>query len=297
MSERRLERSLRVTFLGMFINAVLSAGKIAAGIVGTSHALVADGVESLADVVSSFIVWRGVTVAAAPADEEHPYGHGKAEPLATAVVSAILLMAALWIGFGAVQDIMTPHDSPAPYTLLVLVVVVVVKEMLFRFVHRAGVDVQSSVVRADAWHHRSDAITSIFAFVGISIALVGGKGWEAADDYAAIMAGAIIAWNGWRLLRPAMDELMDIAPDPGLTGRVSDIASKVQQVRRVEKCLARKMGNDFFIDMHIEVDPKMTVLEGHNIAHEVKNTVRKEIPSVRDVLVHIEPERGRGKGG
>jgi cation diffusion facilitator family transporter len=192
---------------------------------------------------------------------------------------------------------MTPHDSPAPYTLLVLVVVVVVKEMLFRFVHRAGVDVQSSVVRADAWHHRSDAITSIFAFVGISIALVGGKGWEAADDYAAIMAGAIIAWNGWRLLRPAMDELMDIAPDPGLTGRVSDIASKVQQVRRVEKCLARKMGNDFFIDMHIEVDPKMTVLEGHNIAHEVKNTVRKEIPSVRDVLVHIEPERGRGKGG
>jgi cation diffusion facilitator family transporter len=291
MSEQRLKRSLRVTFLGMFVNSVLSVGKIAVGIIGTSHALVADGVESLADVVSSFIVWRGVTVAAAPADQEHPYGHGKAEPLATAVVSAILLMASLWIVFGAVQDIMTPHDSPAPYTLAVLVVVVAVKEMLFRFVMRAGIDVQSSVVRADAWHHRSDAVTSIFAFIGISAALIGGRGWEVADDYAAILAGAIIAWNGWRLIRPAMDELMDIAPDPNLIRDVVRIASSVAEVRRVEKCLARKMGNEFFIDMHIEVDPEMTVQEAHKVAHNVKNAVRAEITNVKDVLVHIEPER------
>jgi len=295
MSQPRLERSLRVTFLGMFVNALLSAGKIVAGIIGTSHALVADGVESLADVISSFIVWRGVTVAAAPADKEHPYGHGKAEPLATAVVSAILLMAALWIVFGAVEDITTPHDSPAPYTLLVLVVVVVIKEVLFRFVMRTGVDVESSVVRADAWHHRSDAITSIFAFLGITLALVGGKGWEAADDYAAILAGGIVAFNGWRLLRPAMDELMDIAPDPRLIREVEAIAAKVPEVRQVEKCLARKMGNEFFFDMHIEVDPEMTVQEAHNVAHNVKNAVRSQIPAVRDVLVHIEPERGRSR--
>jgi len=251
----------------------------------------------MADIFSSIIVWRGLVVAAAPADEDHPYGHGKAEPIAAAIVATMLLLAAVGIAIKSIQGILSPHQGPKAFTLLVLFAVVLIKEALFRFAVREASSVDSAAVHNDAWHHRSDAITSIFAFVGISIALVGGKGWEAADDYAAIMAGAIIAWNGWRLLRPAMDELMDIAPDPGLTGRVSDIASKVQQVRRVEKCLARKMGNDFFIDMHIEVDPKMTVLEGHNIAHEVKNTVRKEIPSVRDVLVHIEPERGRGKGG
>jgi cation diffusion facilitator family transporter len=177
--------------------------------------------------------------------------------------------------------------------LVVLVVVVFVKELLFRFVLRAGIDLESSVVRADAWHHRSDAITSVFAFVGISIALIGGKGWESADDYAAILAGGIIAWNGWRLLRPAMDELMDIAPDPGLCGRVEAIAIKIPHVRHVEKCLARKMGNDFFIDMHVEVDPEMTVLEAHSVAHQVKNAIREEIPAIRDVLVHIEPERPR----
>jgi cation diffusion facilitator family transporter len=291
MSQPRLERSLRVTFLGMFVNALLSAIKIVVGIIGTSHALVADGVESLADLISSFIVWRAVTVAAAPADKEHPYGHGKAEPLATAVVSGILLMASLWIVFGAVEDITTPHDSPAPYTLAVLVVVVVIKEALFRFVMRTGMDLESSVVRADAWHHRSDAITSIFAFLGISIALIGGKGWEAADDYAAILAGAIIAFNGWRLLRPAMDELMDVAPDPRLIREVESIAGKVPEVRQVEKCLARKMGNEFFIDMHIEVNPQMTVQEAHNVAHNVKNAVRRAIPAIRDVLVHVEPDR------
>jgi len=290
MSER-LERSLRVTFLGMFANALLSVAKITAGIMGTSHALVADGVESLADLLSSFIVWRGVTLAALPADAEHPYGHGKAEPLATVFVASILLMASLWIMFGAIQDIITPHNSPAPYTLVVLLAVVVTKEILFRIAIREGKQVDSTTVKADAWHHRSDAITSIFAFIGISIALIGGKGWEAADDYAAILAGLIIAWNGWKILRPAMDELMDIAPDPHFCRRIEQTAEKVPEVRRVEKCLARKMGNEFFIDMHIEVDPLMTVQHAHEIAHNVKNALRHDMPSIRDVLVHIEPER------
>lgn len=290
MSER-LERSLRVTFLGMAANALLSAAKITAGVMGASHALVADGVESLADLVSSFIVWRGVTLAALPADAEHPYGHGKAEPLATVFVASILLMASLWIIFGAIEDIISPHDRPAAYTLLVLVAVVMVKELLFRFAMREGHEADSSVVKADAWHHRSDAITSVFAFIGISVALIGGNGWEAADDYAAILAGLVIAWNGWRILRPAMDELMDIAPDPHFCRRIEQTAEKVPEVRRVEKCLARKMGNEFLIDMHIEVDPLMTVQKAHEIAHNVKNAVRHDIPSIRDVLVHIEPER------
>lgn len=291
MARQRLERSLRVTFLGLTVNAALAAGKIAAGVVGHSHALVADGVESSADVVSSIIVWRGVTVAAAPADEQHPYGHGKAEPLAAAVVSSVLIAAALLITVGAVRDIVTPHNVPAPFTLAVLVAVVLIKELLFRLALKEGVELESSVIRADAWHHRSDAITSMFAFVGISIALIGGKGYEAADDYAAILAAIVIAYNGWSLLRPAMDELMDIAPDGPFLNKIRETAARIPEVIRVEKCLVRKSGNEFLVDMHIEVDPDMTVHHAHGVAHQVKDEIRREVPSVRDVLVHVEPAR------
>jgi cation diffusion facilitator family transporter len=291
MAKRRLERSLRVTFLGLLVNAGLAAGKITAGIIGHSHALVADGVESAADLLSSIVVWRGVSLAASPPDHDHPYGHGKAEPLAAAVVSTILLFAALWIVLKAIQDIITPHGNPAPFTLAVLIVVIVIKEMMFRYVRREGLVLESSVVNADAWHHRSDAITSLCAFAGISIALRGGPGYEAADDYAAVAAGLVIAWNGWRLLRPALDELMDVAPAPEVSGEISAVAAANPAVRRVEKCLIRKMGNDYFVDMHIEVDPQMTVDRAHAVAHEVKDAVKARRPTVKDVLVHIEPER------
>ncbi len=291
MAKQRLERSLRVTFLGLAVNGVLAAGKMTAGVLGHSHALVADAVESTADLFSSIIVWRGVIVAAAPPDREHPYGHGKAEPLAAAVVSTILLFAALWIIIGAAQDIVRPHHSPSAFTLGVLVGVIAIKELLFRYASKEGVELESSVVRADAWHHRSDAITSLFAFVGISVALVGGPGYESADDYAAVLAGGVIAWNGWRLLRPAMDELMDIAPGPEFSEQVKNIASANRSVARVEKCLIRKMGNEYLVDMHIEVDPQMTVTQAHKVAHDVKDAIRVNVPSVKDVLIHIEPAR------
>ena len=289
MGEKRLERSLRVTFLGILVNAFLAAGKIAAGVIGHSHALVADGVESAADFVSSLIVWRGVTVAAAPADQEHPYGHGKAEPLAAAVVATILVVAAVLITIGAIRDIITPHNVPAPFTLVVLIAVIVIKEVLFRFVIKEGAELDSFAVSADAWHHRSDAITSFFALVGISIALIGGKGYETADDYAAILAGGVIAFNGWRILRPAMDELMDIAPEGPFLEKIRGIAERTEEVVRVEKCFVRKTGNEYLVDMHIEVHPEMTVLRAHAIAHQVKDEIRKQVPTVRDVLVHVEP--------
>ncbi|MGZ8919428.1 MAG: cation diffusion facilitator family transporter [Limisphaerales bacterium] len=289
MSKKRLERSVRVTFLGLLVNAGLAAGKIAAGVIGHSQALVADGVESAADFVSSLIVWRAVTVAAAPADEQHPYGHGKAEPLAAAVVATVLIAAAVLIVIGAVRDIVTPHDTPAPFTLAVLVGVILIKELLFRVVQREGVKLESSLVSADAWHHRSDAITSLFAFVGISIALIGGKGYETADDYAAILAAVVITFNGWRVLRPAMDELMDIAPSADFLENIRTIAERTTEVVRVEKCFVRKTGFEYLVDMHIEVHPQMTVHRAHDIAHQVKDEIRRQIPSVRDVLVHVEP--------
>jgi cation diffusion facilitator family transporter len=287
----RLQRSLRATFTGLAVNAVLTGAKFAAGIAGHSHALVADAVESLGDIFSSIIIWRALVVAAEPADEDHPYGHGKAEPLAAAIVSTMLLLAAGWIVLAAIRSIAQPHPAPASFTLLVLAAVIIIKEGLFRFVRREAASVQSSAVRTDAWHHRSDAITSLAAATGISVALIGGKGYEAADDMAAIVAAGVIAWNGWRLLRPALDELMDTAPSPEVVSQVRRIAEAVPGVARIEKCLVRKVGYDYFVDMHAEVDPQMTVQHSHEIAHDVKDRIREQIHAVRDVLVHIEPAR------
>ena len=289
MPTARLQRSLRATFLGLAANVALTIVKFLAGILGHSQALIADAVESLADIFSSIIVWRGLVVAETPPDEDHPYGHGKAEPLAAAIVSVMLLLSAGIIAFHSLKGIIAPRVAPSPWTLIILIVVIAVKETLFRFVLRESETVSSSAVETDAWHHRSDAITSAAAFIGISIALVGGKGYEAADNWAALAAACVIAWNGLRLLRPAFNELMDHAPDRELIGKIRNVAATIPGVNGVEKCFVRKMGYQFFVDMHLEVDPQMTVENSHRIGHEVKDKVRAEIPSVRDVLIHIEP--------
>ena len=289
VSTARLQRSLRATFLGLAANVALTIAKFLAGIFGHSQALIADAVESLADIFSSIIVWRGLVVAETPPDEDHPYGHGKAEPLAAAIVSAMLLLAAGLIAYHSLHGILAPRVAPSPWTLIILIVVIAVKETLFRFVLRESETVASSAVETDAWHHRSDAITSAAAFIGISISLVGGKGYEAADNWAALAAACVIAFNGWRLLRPAFNELMDRSPDRELIEQIRTVAETIPGVGGVEKCFVRKMGYQFFVDMHVEVDPQMTVERSHRIGHEVKNKVRAEIPSVRDVLIHIEP--------
>jgi cation diffusion facilitator family transporter len=289
MSNERLKRSLRTTFLGIIVNLFLAGGKMTAGVLGKSHALMADAVESLADIFSSLIVWRGVVVAAMPADEDHPYGHGKAEPIASAVVATMLLIAAAGIAIKSVQEILSPQETPAAYTLLVLVGVVLIKEGLYRFVISEGEATQNMAVKTDAWHHRSDAITSIAAFIGISIALIGGKGYEPADDVAALVASGLIAFNGWRLLKPALNELMDTSPDPLVVAEIRSVAEKVEGVDCVEKCFVRKMGYQLFVDMHIHVDGNITVENAHQIAHNVKDVIKEKIPVVSDVLIHIEP--------
>jgi cation diffusion facilitator family transporter len=273
----------------MGVNVVLVAGKLAGGIAGHSHALVADAMESLADVFSSFIVWRAVLVAAEPPDREHPYGHGKAEAIAAAVVSTLLLLAALGIGINAGRQLLEPRDPPRAFTLSILIGVVLVKELVFQYAARQARLTDSGAVRADAWHHRSDAITSLAAAIGITVCLLGGKRFAYADDAAALFAAGIIGWNGWLLLRPALDELMDAAPSAGLLSKIRATACEVPGVQAVEQCRARKNGFEYFVDMHIEVDPGMTVQEGHDIAHQVKARVRAAMPTVKDVLVHVEP--------
>ena len=289
MATTRLKRSLRTTFVGLSVNVGLTAAKFLAGILGRSQALIADAVESLADILSSIIVWRGMVVAETPPDEDHPYGHGKAEPLAAAMVSAMLLVAAGTIAYHAFRGIIQPREAPSGWTLIVLVGVITVKELLFRFVLREAEHAHSTAMKADAWHHRSDAITSVAAFIGITIALIGGKGYENADNWGALAAACVIAFNGWRQLRPAFNELMDRSPDRALIENIRKVAATIPGVEGVEKCFVRKMGHRYYADMHVEVDPQMTVFHSHEIAHEVKDTVRAKIPRVHDVLVHIEP--------
>jgi cation diffusion facilitator family transporter len=283
---------VRATVVGLSTNVVLAITKLLAGIFGNSYALIADAIESMADTVSSIIVWRGVVIADKPADPEHPYGHGKAEAIATAAVSVMLLGAAMLIFVQSVKEILTPHHAPKPYTLFVLLGVVLIKEGLFRFVGRVGEEIQSGAVSADAWHHRSDAITSAAAALGISIALIGGDDYRSADDWAAIFAAFIIAFNGFRLLRPALDELMDAAPREDIAGVARAVALQVTGVKGVEKCLARKMGYGFLLDMHVEVDGGLSVAVAHELAHAVKDAIRTKLPRVLDVTIHIEPYKG-----
>ncbi|HEX9606144.1 MAG TPA: cation diffusion facilitator family transporter [Gemmatimonadaceae bacterium] len=288
-------RSIRWAQAGLLVNALLVLVKLVAGIIGHANALVADAVESSADIFSSMIVWMGLSIAARPADEDHPYGHGKAEPLAAVVVSLMLLGAAVGISILAIREIRTPHHLPAPFTLFVAAGVIIIKELLYRRVLRVGRDVGSTAVTADAWHHRADAISSLAAFIGISIALLGGRGWEAADDWAALVAALIVAVNGVRTLRPAISGLMDEAPDRTVREHVLEAACAVDGVRNVENLKVRRSGLGFYVDLHVQADPGISLEDAHEIAATVKYAIVEAIPSVAGVLVHMEPYRNSGK--
>ncbi|HKG90884.1 MAG TPA: cation diffusion facilitator family transporter [Gemmatimonadaceae bacterium] len=283
------ERGIRSAQIGVLVNTGLAATKLVAGLVGNTYALVADAVESTADIFSSLIVWGGLSIASRPADEDHPFGHGKAEALAAAVVSLMLLGAALGIAIEAAREIRTPHHAPAPWTLGVLVAVVLVKAALSRRVRAVGADIGSTAVQADAWHHLSDAITSAAAFVGISIALLGGPGWEAADDWAAVLASGVIAYNGVAMLRPALHELMDRMPGPEVVEPVRQAARVVPGVMAVEKLALRKAGMGYRVTIHVQADPAMTLREAHNLGGMVKGAIMAAAPRVQSVLVHMEP--------
>ena len=281
----------RVALLGLVINVALASVKIVAGVVGHAYVLIADGIESALDVAGSIVIWGGLTVAARPPDRTHPYGHGKAEPIAALVVALCVLVAAIGLAVESVREILTPHHGPAPFTLGILVVVIVIKEILFRYVNRIGEDLESTAVQTDAWHHRSDALTSAAAFIGISVALVGGEPWQSADDWAALFACAVIAANGIRLARPAFYEIMDTAPGGKIVRSIRAVAGSVPGVVEVEKCHARKMGLDYYVDLHVGVDGDISVHQGHEIAHQVKSAIQQSNSRVADVLVHIEPAR------
>jgi cation diffusion facilitator family transporter len=287
-----LRSGIRAAQAGMLVNAVLAITKLIAGLVGNAYALVADAVESSADIMSSIIVWSGLAIASQPPDEDHPYGHGKAEPLAAAVVSLMLIGAAIAISLEAISEIRVPHHSPAPWTLGVLVGVIVTKWLLSRRVRAVGATIGSNAVRADAFHHLSDALTSAAAFIGISIALVGGPGWESADDWAALLASAIILYNGISMLRPALHDLMDRMPGAEVVVPVREVAESVPGVLAVEKLFVRRMGTAYRVTIHVQADARMPLDEAHELGARVKYSIRDRIPGVQYVLVHMEPYQG-----
>jgi cation diffusion facilitator family transporter len=275
--------------IGVVVNAALALLKIVAGVFGNSQALVADGIESTTDIFTSLVVWAGLRVAARPPDDRHPYGYGKAEALAGVIAAVFLLAAGAFIAYQSIHEILTPHHLPHWSTLVVLAGVIVIKEALARWVLKKAVDVNSSSLQSDAWHHRSDALTSAAAFIGISIGLVGGKGYEAADDWAALLACLVIGYTGIRLLKLAVRDLLDVAPTPEFEQDVRTIALDVPGVRAIEKCRIRKSGLTYFVDIHVQVDGNTPVRAAHQIAGQVRSALRESPHRIADAVVHIEP--------
>ena len=282
-------RVIKAAQIGMLVNAALAIVKLVAGIVGHTYALVADAVESTADIFGSLVVWGGLHVASRDPDEDYPFGYGKAESVAAAVVAMMLLAASLGIAFQAVREIRTPHRTPAPWTLIVLVAVLAVKFALFRRTAAIGEETGSTAGKADAWHHASDAITSAAAFVGISIALWGGPGWEQADDWAALFASTIIFYNGVLLVRPALHDLMDRMPGSDIIEPVREAAASVPGVLGVEKLSARKAGLVYYVDIHVQANADMSLHDSHELSGAVKSSIKRNVPRVAAVLIHMEP--------
>jgi len=281
---------IKLTYISIIGNAGLALIKGVAGVLGNSYALVADAIESTGDIFSSMLVLFGLKYASKPADENHPYGHGRIEPLITFAVVGFLILSATLIAYESIQNIRTPHELPKPYTLIVLIFVIVIKEIFSRIVLKTSGEIKSSSLKADAWHHRSDAITSAAAFIGISIALIFGKGYETADDWAALLSSGIIFFNAYLIFRTALSEIMDEHVYDDLTAEIRKISKEVNGVLDTEKCRIRKSGLTYFVDLHILVKATLTVKEGHDIAHDLKNELRSQLPQISDVLIHVEPK-------
>lgn len=283
------QAAINATYFSLIGNAALALVKGLAGFFGNSYALIADAIESTTDIFSSFLVLFGIKYSNKPADDNHPYGHGRAEPLITFIVVGFLITSATIIAYESTLNIVTPHDLPKAWTLIVLGLIIIWKEISFQLVIKKSIETNSSSLKADAWHHRSDAITSVAAFIGISIALFLGKGYESADDWAALFASGFILYNSYLIFRPALGEIMDEHLYDELIEEIRVVSQQVKGVIATEKCFIRKAGMKYHVDLHAVVDATITVKEGHDISHNLKDTLREEIPQLGHVLIHIEP--------
>lgn len=281
--------AIKATYFSIIGNTLLAAIKLLSGILGNSYALIADGIESAADIFSSFFVLLGFKYAQRPPDENHPYGHSRIEPLITFLVVAFLVTSATVIAYESIQNIRTPHKVPEAWTLIVLAAIILWKEASYRYVLKKSKEINSSSLKADAWHHRSDAITSVTAFIGISIALIFGKGYETADDWAALSASAFILYNAYLIFRPALGEIMDEHVYDDLVDDIRRVAITVAGIKGTEKCFVRKAGMKYLVELHAMVDGKLSVEDGHQLAHQLQDTLQEALPEISHITIHIEP--------
>lgn len=283
------QTAIKATYFSIIGNTSLAIVKGLAGFFGNSYALIADAIESTTDIFASFLVLFGIKYSNKPADDNHPYGHGRAEPLITFLVVGFLITSATIIAYESIMNIGTPHELPKSWTLYILGAIIIWKEYSFQLVMKRSKETNSSSLKADAWHHRSDAITSVAAFLGISIALYFGKGYESADDWAALFASGFILFNSYKIFRPALSEIMDEHLYDELVEEIRVVSLTVPGVLDTEKCFIRKAGMQYHVDLHARVEGTITVREGHDIAHDLKDTLRAQIPSLGHVLIHVEP--------
>lgn len=285
------QKAINTIYISIIGNALLAIAKGITGVFGNSYALIADAIESTTDVFSSVLVLFGLKYATKPADKNHPYGHGRAEPLITFAVVGFLVFSATIIAYESIKNLQTPQLAPKKFTLVVLAIIVIVKELFYRVVSKKSNETKSSSLKADAWHHRSDAITSLMAFIGISIAIYMGEGYEKADDWAALFASGFIIYNAYLIFRPALGEIMDEHLYDDFVAEIRRISNTVEGVIDTEKCLVRKTGLSFHVDLHLIVNGAISVSEGHKIAHRLKDKLQNKLPEISDVLIHIEPDK------
>ena len=284
------QEAVKATYFSIIGNTCLAIIKGLAGFFGNSYALIADAIESTTDIFASLLVLFGIKYSNKPADENHPYGHGRAEPLITFLVVGFLITSATIIAYESIVNIQRPHDLPKSWTLYVLAIIILWKEYSFRLVMKKSIETNSSSLKADAWHHRSDAITSVAAFIGIAIALMMGKGYESADDWAALFAAVFICYNSYRIFRPALGEIMDEHLYDDLIVSIRAVASAVDGIIDTEKCFIRKSGMKYHVDLHAIVSATITVKQGHQLAHVLKDALQSNIPQLGHILIHVEPD-------
>ena len=285
------QKAIKTTYFSIVGNTAMALIKGLAGIFGNSYALIADAIESTTDIFSSILVLIGLKYSSKPPDKNHPYGHGRIEPLITFLVVGFLITSATIIAYESIQNIGTPHELPEPFTLFVLAAIIIWKEISYRLVLKKSAETKSTSLRADAWHHRSDAITSVAAFIGISVALYFGKGYESADDWAALFASGFILYNSYQIFRPALGEILDEHVYDDLVEEIRLISLRVEGVIATEKCFIRKAGMKYHVDLHAIVNGTISVQEGHAIAHRLKDTLCEQLPELGHVLIHVEPSR------
>jgi cation diffusion facilitator family transporter len=278
-----------VALASIFISGGLAAAKIVVGLKANSTAVVSDGIESASDILASSLVLFGLVMAAKPPDAEHPYGHGRLETLSGMAVGIILVVTGSLISVESLRRGLTPHNAPAAFAVWPLLLSIAVKSSMYLTKRHYGLKLLSSSLAADAWNDGVDTVSGTVALIGVSLESLAGRSFRQADDIGGCAVGLIVILLGARIVRDTTFQLMDTMPDGRLLEQIRKTALQVPGALGIEKCFARKTGLQYHVDLHLEVDPDMTVSASHRIATEVRGKIRSELPWVADVLVHVEP--------